>query len=117
MEGIIDLIKSLGGPDGFDDVLHPSNVEMTLEIVAKNLRQGKNEPYMDNLAGTFRHCPDVDLSMDLVGGGTVTSKDYRISHPLIVPGTGGIPDSTVLFEKIHAMLQGLLTEGRISFNP
>ncbi len=104
----IDLLRQVLGADKIDrmrlaDAID-GNIEVTLKVRYKRKTTEKAHRVLDNIALAMRNLEAEDVNLKLVGGGTVSGNELKLSASLSVEARDGIPNPDVLFEKMRDWL-------------
>lgn len=104
----IDLLRQVLGADKIDrmrlaDAID-GNIEVTLKVRYKRKTTEKAHRVLDNIALAMRNLDAEDVNLKLVGGGTVSGNELKLSATLSVEARDGIPNPDALFEKMRDWL-------------
>lgn len=115
--GILAALKSLMNPDVASkldfDALAGSNIEYTLEVTYKGHTTDKGQKLMDSLGTALRHADDVETKISLLGGGSISGQDIKISGPVILNFMNGEAARDDVFEALRTWLISKVQSGEV----
>lgn len=112
----LDLVRQALGPDGVNRLrladAVDGNIEVSLKVRYKRSTTEKAHKVLDDIGLAARNLDGEDVRLTLVGGGTVTGQQLKLSAALNVQARDGVPDPDDLFPKMRDWLIGQI-ENRI----
>lgn len=86
------------------DALAGSNIGYTLTIRYKRATTDDGQKLMNTLGSALRHADGVETTIKLVGGGSITGDQLRLSGPVRITHYDGVPSSHEVFEEMRRWL-------------
>jgi hypothetical protein len=113
--GIISALKGLLRPDEAAkldlEALAGSNIEYTLKVTYKGGTTDNGQKLMDTLGVALRHSDDLHTKISLVGGGSITNDEIKLSGPVTLDFHNGEPSKDDVYEAMRTWLLEKLTSG------
>jgi hypothetical protein len=114
---VFEMLKGLVGPsqasklnlDGIDG----SNIEYSLQIRYKRTTTDDGQKFMNGLGSALRHAEGVDTKIRLVGGGSISGDELRLSGPVKITTVNGVPHPDDVFEAMRTWLLERVKSGEI----
>lgn len=115
---IVSALKSLLKPDeaakiNVDD-LENSNIEYTLKIRYKSSTTDDGQRLMNTLGSALRNAEGVHAKVQLVGGGTISGNQLRLSERIRINTNDGAPNPYEVFEAMRTWLKEKLKSGEVA---
>lgn len=115
--GMYDVIKGFLGPDKAaklnTEALAGSNIEYSLHVTYKGKTTDNGQELMNTLATAFRHADDLETTISLVGGGTITGDEIKLSGPVVLDFYDGAPSTDEVYEAMRTWLTEKLTSKEV----
>lgn len=106
--GILSALKSLMSQDQAStldsDALTGSNIGYTLTIRYSRATTDDGQALMNTLGSALRHADGVSTTIRLVGGGSITGDELKLSGPVRITYYDGVPSSNEVFEEMRTWL-------------
>lgn len=114
---VLDALKGLLKPDAAAkldlEALAGSNIEYTLRVTYKGSTTDNGQKLMNSLGVALRHSDDVHTKISLVGGGSISGEEIRLSGPVTLDFYNGAPSTDEVYEAMRTWLLEKLTTGEV----
>ena len=96
-----------------EDSLDESNIKVNLQVTFDRKTTSVGQKVIDEIATSLRHLDEEDVSLELLGGGTIKGNEIKLNSPISVKVINGSIDENDLFHQMHAWLISQLDSGEI----
>lgn len=114
---IIEMLKSLVGQSKAAqlklDEVDGSNIEYSLQIRYKRQTTEQGQRLMNTLGSALRHAEGVETKIQLVGGGSISGSEMKLSGPVRINTVNGVPSPDDVFEAMRTWLLDRVKSGDI----
>jgi hypothetical protein len=114
---VMEMLKGLVGPSRAAqldlDNIDGSNIEYSLQIRYKRQTTDDGQKFMNQLGSALRHAEGVDTKIKLVGGGSISGDELRLSGSVKITTVNGVPNPDDVFEAMRAWLLERVKSGDI----
>ena len=115
--GILNALKGLLKPDEAAkldlEALAGSNIEYTLKVTYKGTTTENGQKLMDSLGVALRHSDDVQTKISLLGGGSISGNDIKVTGPVTLDFYNGEPSKDEVYEAMRTWLLEKLKSGTV----
>lgn len=115
--GILSALKGLLRPDEAAkldlEALAGSNIEYTLKVTYKGSTTEDGQKLMDSLGVALRHSEDVQTKISLLGGGSISGNEIKVTGPVTLDYYNGEPSKDEVYEAMRTWLLEKLKSGAV----
>lgn len=115
--GILSALKGLLRPDEAAkldlEALAGANIEYTLKVTYKGSTTDDGQKLMNTLGVALRHSDDVHTKISLVGGGSISNDEIKLTGPITLDFYNGEPSKDDVYEAMRKWLLDKLASGAV----